>query len=68
MSQTYLNRLIVEDTETQIEKVRQSRDKLGDEEVDSQILDLERHCDNNTSELNSLFAKIDDKRRVSVKY
>ncbi|KAG8251214.1 hypothetical protein J6590_084333 [Homalodisca vitripennis] len=64
-SQTYLNRLIVEDTQAQIASVRQGqdRDKLCDEEAERQITDLERKCDNNVTELNALFAKIDDRRR-----
>jgi len=62
---TYLNRLIVEDAHRQIQKVKEAKDTEGltSEEAESQILDVERKCDNNVSELNALFAKVDDKRR-----
>ncbi|XP_075231202.1 STIP1 homology and U-box containing protein 1 isoform X2 [Lycorma delicatula] len=59
---TYLNRLIVQDSNAQIEKVK-NNDKLTDEEQQKKISDIERQCDNNTSELNALFAKIDERRR-----
>lgn len=60
---TYLNRLILQDTETQIQKVKENPDGLNDDEVQDKIMNLERQCDNNTSELNALFAKVDDRRR-----
>lgn len=59
---TYLNRLIVQDTNAQIDKVK-NNDKLTDEEQQRKIVEIERQCDNNTSELNALFAKIDERRR-----
>lgn len=39
---------------------------MGEEETEAEIMELERKCDINNSELNSLFAKIDDRRRVSI--
>lgn len=60
---TYLNRLILEDTQRQIDKVKLNRDKLSEDDMETHIMELERTCDNNTSELNSLFAKVDDRRR-----
>lgn len=60
---TYLNRLIMQDTETQIQKVKDNSDGLSEDEMQNKIMDLERQCDNNTSELNALFAKVDDRRR-----
>lgn len=62
--QAYLNRLIMQDTETQIQKVKDNSDGLNEDDMQDKIMDLERQCDNNTSELNSLFAKVDDRRRV----
>lgn len=60
--QSYLNRLIREDTERQIEKLRQESGN-NEEQIQDKIIDLEQQCDNNTSELNSIFAKVDDRRR-----
>ncbi|RZF40716.1 hypothetical protein LSTR_LSTR008665 [Laodelphax striatellus] len=59
---SYLNRLILQDARSQINNV-QNNDKLTNEEMHKKIMDIERQCDNNTSELNSLFAKIDERRR-----
>ncbi|KAK7791511.1 hypothetical protein R5R35_010891 [Gryllus longicercus] len=59
--QSYLNRLIREDTERQIVKLRE--ESGGDELTQEKIMELEQQCDNNTSELNSIFAKVDDRRR-----
>lgn len=60
---TYLNRLIMQDTDTQLQKVKETSDGLSEEELQNKIMELERQCDNNTSELNALFAKVDDRRR-----
>lgn len=60
---TYLNRLIMQDAETQIQKVKENSDGLNEEEMQNKIMELERQCDNSTSELNALFAKVDDRRR-----
>lgn len=60
---TYLNRLIMQDAETQIQKVKENADGLNEEEMQNKIMELERQCDNSTSELNALFAKVDDRRR-----
>lgn len=54
----------MQDTDTQIQKVKDNSDGLSDDEMQNKIMDLERQCDNNTSELNALFAKVDDRRRV----
>lgn len=56
----------MEDTEAQIKKIKQNQDNLSEEGVRGQIVELERKCDQNTSELTSMFAKIDDRRRVSL--
>nr|CAG4644174.1 EOG090X0AJZ [Lepidurus arcticus] len=58
--QVYLNRLIQEDRDRQIEHVREGKDYS---EVQDQIADLERKSDNCMAELNSLFAKVDERRQ-----
>lgn len=60
--QSYLNRLILEDVERQIEKLRQEG-SYNEEQFQEKKLEVERQCENNTSELNSIFAKVDDRRR-----
>lgn len=55
----------MKDTEVQIESVKQNNEGLIDDEVQKRVMELERQCDENTSELNSLFAKIDERKRVS---
>lgn len=60
--QSYLNRLIREDTERHIERLRQENGN-NEDDVQDKIIELEQQCDNNTSELNSIFAKVDDRRR-----
>jgi len=60
--QSYLNRLILEDAERQIEKLRQESG-YNEEQFQEKKLEVERQCENNTSELNSIFAKVDDRRR-----
>lgn len=59
--QSYINRLIREDTERQIDKLRQEGNT--DDQTQEKIMELEQNCDNNTSELNAIFAKVDDRRR-----
>lgn len=41
--QTYLNRLILQDTNAQIDKVK-NNDKLTDEEQQQKIAEIERQC------------------------
>uniref|UniRef100_A0A1B6DL63 E3 ubiquitin-protein ligase CHIP n=1 Tax=Clastoptera arizonana TaxID=38151 RepID=A0A1B6DL63_9HEMI len=60
---TYLNRLILQDSKAQIEKVNENHEGLNEEDIQNRVIELERLCDENTSELNSLFAKVDEKRR-----
>lgn len=60
--QSYLNRLILEDVERQTEKLRQENG-YNEEQFQEKKLEVERQCENNTSELNSIFAKVDDRRR-----
>lgn len=60
--QSYLNRLILEDAERQIEKLRQESG-YNEQQFQEKKLEMEQQCENNTSELNSIFAKVDDRRR-----
>ncbi|XP_026279011.1 E3 ubiquitin-protein ligase CHIP [Frankliniella occidentalis] len=59
---SYLNRLMAEDTQRQVKEVRSSSG-LSETEVQSKVEELERQCENNSSELHSLFAKVDERRR-----
>ncbi|KAG7302499.1 hypothetical protein JYU34_012415 [Plutella xylostella] len=59
--QSYLNRLINEDMQRRIESL-----KLGspsDEESSMSVAKIEEESNNYSSELNNLFAKVDDRRR-----
>lgn len=59
--QTYLNRLIREDKERQINSLRMEE---SDNNVrNEKVLEIEETCDTYTNELNSLFQKVDDRRR-----
>ncbi|XP_019880840.1 E3 ubiquitin-protein ligase CHIP [Aethina tumida] len=59
--QSYLNRLITEDKEAQIEKIKSLE---GDVDSKSEkIQEIEEKCESYLNELNSLFMKIDDRRR-----
>ncbi|XP_071443450.1 E3 ubiquitin-protein ligase CHIP [Hetaerina americana] len=60
--QSTLNRLLREDMERQVEKLRVEN---GDNEDDVQdkVMEMEQQCENHISELNSLFAKVDERRR-----
>lgn len=60
--QSYLNRLIREDMESRVAKV-----KLDDTANEDAIKETQQHiefeCENNITELNNIFAKVDDRRR-----
>ncbi|XP_065213683.1 E3 ubiquitin-protein ligase CHIP [Planococcus citri] len=61
---SYLNRLIFEDSQRQIGKVKEESGNDGaDEDSQSKIMELELKCDNYISELTSIFSKVDEKRR-----
>ncbi|XP_063235135.1 E3 ubiquitin-protein ligase CHIP isoform X2 [Bacillus rossius redtenbacheri] len=60
--QSYLNRLIREDTERQVERVKEET-SANEDQIQETVGELDRACENNTSELNAMFAKIDDRRR-----
>lgn len=59
--QTYLNRLIKEDKDHQINKLRMA--EVEEECRKEKIMDIESKCDAYMNELNSLFQKVDDRRR-----
>ncbi|XP_049869318.1 E3 ubiquitin-protein ligase CHIP isoform X2 [Pectinophora gossypiella] len=59
--QSYLNRLIIEDTQRRIESLKVENN--NEEEINSKISKIEEEHNNYTSELNNLFAKIDERRR-----
>ncbi|XP_070500469.1 E3 ubiquitin-protein ligase CHIP [Chironomus tepperi] len=60
--QSYLNRLIRKDLEERLEKLKID-ENLSDDAKKEATNDAEQQCENYSTELNSLFAKIDDRRR-----
>jgi len=57
--QTYINRLILEDRDRQLESVK------GEEEEDENVIEsvkIEAEADKHIAEVNSIFAKVDDRR------
>lgn len=40
-------------------------DTLNEDAVRDKSMEIERECENHTTELNNIFAKVDDRRRVS---
>ncbi|KAF7265232.1 STIP1 homology and U-box containing protein 1 [Rhynchophorus ferrugineus] len=59
--QTYLNRLLREDKEQQINKIR--LDECDNESCNKKILEIEAKCEMYINELNSVFQKVDERRR-----
>lgn len=59
--QSYLNRLVRQDLEQQLEKIHE--EGLSEEEATEHAMLLEQQCDNYLGELNTIFAKVDDRRR-----
>ena len=59
--QTYLNRLILEDKDRRINKLREENDNY--DAVSDDIAKVEEDSDKSVAELNSLFAKVDDRRQ-----
>ncbi|CAG0913644.1 unnamed protein product [Notodromas monacha] len=58
--QAYLNRLILEDRDKEIHRLR--GDKSYDEIDDDAVASIERAADSRTAELNALFSKMDERR------
>ncbi|XP_018333225.1 E3 ubiquitin-protein ligase CHIP [Agrilus planipennis] len=59
--QTYLNRLLVEDRDSQITKLM--KEESDEEVIQECVKEIEERCEVYTNELNMLFAKVDEKRR-----
>ncbi|XP_077288834.1 STIP1 homology and U-box containing protein 1 [Arctopsyche grandis] len=60
--QAYLNKLINEDTEKKVAILR-CDNNINEEELQKKLQEVEEQSNNYMSELNNLFAKIDDRRR-----
>lgn len=60
--QTYINRLINDDMQNRIAKLKLD-ESLNEEAVEEQSSSIVQECENNITELNNMFAKIDDNRR-----
>lgn len=62
--QSYLNKLINDDMEKRIGNIKLD-DAKNEEAITKEVAEVEQECENHMTELNNLFAKIDDRRRVS---
>lgn len=60
--QSYLNRLIKDDMENRIAKLK-LEDNVNEDLIKEKSQETEQECEDNMTELNNLFAKVDDKRR-----
>ncbi|KAG0711625.1 STIP1 y and U box-containing protein 1 [Chionoecetes opilio] len=60
--QTYLNRLILEDRDTQIDEVRRKYENDEDRSQD-EVMRIEQETDNYMTEVNTMFARLDERRR-----
>jgi len=60
--QSYLNKLIQNDLESRIAKVKLDENE-NEEQIKEKCMEIEQECDGRKSELNNIFAKIDDRRR-----
>ena len=60
--QSYLNRLILEDKDRKANKLREENEDY--DEASGDIARLEEESDKNVAELNSLFAKVDERRQT----
>lgn len=63
--QSYLNRLIREDMENRVAKIKLDDDTQNEETIKDAQQQIEQECENSMTELNNIFAKVDDRRRVS---
>lgn len=63
--QSYLNKLINNDMETRISNIKLD-DTKNEEVISKEVAEVEEECENHMTELNNLFAKNDDRRRVSL--
>jgi len=60
--QSYLNRLILEDKDRKMNKLREESESY--DEASGEIAKLEEQSDKSVAELNSLFAKVDERRQT----
>lgn len=60
--QSYLNRLILEDKERKMNKLREENESY--DEASGEIAKLEEESDKSVAELNSLFSKVDERRQT----
>jgi len=60
--QSYLNRLILEDKDRKMNKLREENESY--DEASGEIAKLEEQSDKSVAELNSLFAKVDERRQT----
>ena len=59
--QSYLNRLILEDKDRKVNKLREENDNY--DEVSGEIAKIEAASDKNVAELNTMFARVDERRQ-----
>jgi len=60
--QSYLNRLILEDKDRKMNKLREENESY--DEASGEIAKLEEESDKSVAELNNLFAKVDERRQT----
>ncbi|MPC25191.1 STIP1 y and U box-containing protein 1 [Portunus trituberculatus] len=60
--QTYLNRLILEDRDRQIDEVRRKYENDEDRSQE-EVMRIEQETDNYITEVNTMFARLDERRR-----
>lgn len=60
--QSYLNRLMREDMENRVAKLKLD-DTTNEDTFKERQLGIEQECENHITELNNIFAKVDEKRR-----
>ena len=60
--QSYLNRLILEDKERKMNKLREENESY--DEASGEIAKLEEESDKSVAELNNLFSKVDERRQT----
>lgn len=63
--QSYLNKLINDDMENRISNIKLD-DTKNEAVITKEVAEVEEECENHMTELNNLFAKVDDRRRVSI--
>lgn len=65
--QTYLNKLINADMEKRIADIKLD-DAKNEDAITKEVADVEQQCTDYATELNNVFAKVDDRRRVSFTF